>query len=70
MRNIIFKHIGLILIVSLTSILGGKAQKIPAEQIHVHLQKNMYKKSKCTLLGVTLKIQKKCSKNPIATFCG
>jgi len=42
MRNIIFKHIGLILIVSLTSILGGKAQKIPAEQIHVHLQKNMY----------------------------
>ena len=42
MKNIIFKHISLILIVSLTSILGGRAQNIPAEQIHVHLQKNMY----------------------------
>jgi len=42
MKNKIIKNISLILVVSLTSILVSRAQNIPAEQIHVHLQKNIY----------------------------
>lgn len=42
MKNKIFKYISLILVLSLTSILNGFSQELPAEQIHVHLQKNIY----------------------------
>jgi len=42
MKNKIIKNISLILVVSLTSILNCIAQNLPAEQIHVHLQKNTY----------------------------
>ncbi|RXQ92996.1 hypothetical protein EO244_11025 [Ancylomarina salipaludis] len=42
MKNKIFKHISLILVVNLTSILGCFAQKLTTERLHVHLQKNIY----------------------------
>ena len=42
MKNKIFKYISLILVVSLTSIINGFSQELPAEQMHVHLQKKIY----------------------------
>ncbi|MCZ4695691.1 hypothetical protein DWB61_12950 [Ancylomarina euxinus] len=41
MKNKIFKYISLVLILGMTSILNGFSQELPAEQIHVHLQKNI-----------------------------
>jgi len=42
MKNKRFKYISFILAVSLSSILNGFPQELPAEQMHVHLQKRLF----------------------------